>query len=425
MICDHFNNNGYFQQVVGRKLTDDEARTIKVAWDQSEQLYDAYQAGRTQDPPYADGLYQAWLDGGHDFDNLMQVFRVLKDQLAGGGQVEPPIIPDSNPGPVPSPVYGPGLTLILDLPNSKKEAFCHLNGYTGLYGLHQGGAEILNPDGTSFIPKPERESIFQLLDPGDGQLLAITEHYASVFKRINGEWKEVYNSLRQQDLALGICQTANGWLWVVANGFDNNTSRLILSVDVGFHWSAHKTFPNMTLQGICTDGRDVVLSGGDGESQLLVDGITGEVIERYPNNEGYSNWGVAIIPGSAPLKQRIISGTWNCTDKADGCYINMIGASLMPPLWYPNGKEYDKPLGTFVQAGGTCNGVPYFVITHGWDETAGESLLVKYAGGKRIEIVTKIPCAHIMGMNFTPDGKGVFLSGGVHDKNAKVFHYTL
>jgi hypothetical protein len=274
------------------------------------------------------------------------------------------------------------------------------------------------------IQLSDKESVYMMRDPGDGQILATTEWNASILKRsLSGVWEVKYSRSRHEDLMLGLAQTANGDMYGVWNGFDNNTSGIVKSTDKGNTWIDVRTFSGMMLNGICADGTEVICAGGDGYQatfQILVNGVTGQVIEKYKNEFHYSNWSVVKSNGI------INYGTWNCTPQADGCYIcTFIGAGdqVMPPLARQDGKQYFGSLGTFVQSMGIYKGIRYAVLTHGWEDQGKTTLLVHSIDGKKWVLLTEIPCAHIMGMSFGDDG--IYTMGGCYGKFGRVYFYRL
>jgi hypothetical protein len=274
------------------------------------------------------------------------------------------------------------------------------------------------------ITVQNKESIYKMLDPGDGLILATTEWNASILKRsLSGEWEVKYSRSRHEDLMLGLAQTSNGDVYGVWNGYDNNISGVVKSTDKGNSWSEVRTFNDMMLMGICADGNEVICAGGNGYQstfQILVNGITGQVIEKYNNDFHYSNWSVIKANGI------INYGTWNCTPEADGCYIcTFIGAGdqVMPPIVNEDGKQWFGPLGTFLQAMGIYQEVRYAVATFGWEDTNKNTLLLKSTDGKKWVLLSSVPCAHIMGMSFGDDG--IYLMGGCYGKFGRIYFYKL
>jgi len=328
--------------------------------------------------------------------------------------------------PIWTPPQTPGLHLIVDNPNRKAEYYEGQRILDGLllgdYGLQIGGARISKWNGltNTFTTElqTDRESIYDMFDPGDGLHLACTEHFGDIYKRnASGVWELKYTTGRHDDLMFYFRQAPDGTVYANWNGFSNQLSGLVKSTDKGNTWQPSTQFPaGMELCGMCVDGNslaDVLLGGKIGWAAIIVDG-TGKTIVSYDsgNQDGYQNW--AVI-----RKDNIINaGTWNCTDKADGSYINAInpngsGKQCMPPLYRSPGEFYIGPLGRFIEAMKIGpDGIRYAVITKGWGEE-GQALLVSSPDAYTWTLLATIPCPMIVEMDFS-DG-GVFLYGGQHE----------
>lgn len=331
--------------------------------------------------------------------------------------------PQPQPGPGPQPPTPPtphpdGLSLVLSTTDGK-ECFCALEIPEGLlvgrYGLHKGGADIMLNGKVEFTPSPERESFFQLFRTKKGRILATIEHYASVFARDNGVWACKYKTDSQPNLALGICQTDDGRLWVLWNdGWTSpDFSVLICSDDDGETWHEYKRYPGLELCGICADGNDIFMAGANDKGEVLVD-INGNVLMSVPNGFlGYQYWPVISANGVWNV------GTWNAsgTPGIEG-FINVLG---------PGGSAtaYGGDNWPFCQAMTIFKGVRYAVFTWGWEDSGKNSALFSSVSGLKgsWKKVVDVPCAHIMGVN--PGTDGLYLCGGRFGDFGRVYFYKV
>ena len=332
-----------------------------------------------------------------------------------------PVTPEVAPW---TPPQTPGLHLIFDNANSKREFFCGTRIPEGLllgdYGLQVGGAKIQKWNGLTNVLTDELqtiyESIFGMINPGDDLPVAIAEHYGAILKRDSaGKWVLKFSTERNADLALKIVQKADQSLWVIINGFDNQLSYLVKSTDLGNAWQKDFQFPaGFELCGMYANGNELILGGKNGEKQVILDGTGRVIVSWEPEGEPlhYQYW--AVIKDANGV---INAGTWNATNMADGSYINAIrpddtGQQCVPPFAVPPGKTYTGQIGAFIQAMGIKDGVRYAVLSRGWGQE-GTAVLLSANDPYNWTFECEIPCPMIVEMSFS-DG-GVFLYGGCHE----------
>ncbi len=298
------------------------------------------------------------------------------------------------PQPHPS-----GLSLIYEW-HDKKEAFCHLNGWTGRYGLHEGGADLcLNHDVKQILP--DRESVFTMLDD-----LCTTELYAGIYRLENGTWIKKYSRSRLQDLMLGLVKRANGQYVGLWTGWDNLTSGLVYSNDKD-HWTDGPMMKGRAFSGIYADGNTIRLAGRIGTAQAVAD-ENGNILASMDNGRGFWYWSIC-----GPYV-----GTWN-SNPAYGGYIDRQEGNTLSQV-YDNDNDPHRYIQSIVRL---IDNSYLAVATNDWDAPKDKTtLLLSWADGGKPKEILKIPLPHVMNLFPTADG-GADICGGRYRDFGTILHW--
>jgi hypothetical protein len=404
MICDHFNNNGDFERVAGRKLTDDEARFIHVAYSQSEIIEALYKQAVLIDPPYANDLYTKFLAGGHDPDNLI---KNAFPQIIAQGKSEPAVplpVPDGGLAPqqtgfVTPKVPGPIFMSSLPMPDGL------------LIGTYRP-ARILRFDGAIHeeLATGAESFYFPWMCP-DGQPIWTTEcDHAAIYGRdFEGDWckhntSPLENALTFEPYRIG----DNLYCW--RPDYAGATSGTIIKGDVnGLNWTPYRTLSGKQLLNMGSDGNTLRLVGNMNGYPIVTDD-TGKVIYK---REEYADNTYAYCIGN--------NGVWNfgansLSEKTDHrrAYIDVWDGNLHSVC------DLDRPWVMDMQV---FDGHRY-ALSSVWNETDHQTAqLHRSDGGQKWEHVCDIPMPSAISMSFVPGG--VYISGGLYGQWGAVYFVKL
>lgn len=314
------------------------------------------------------------------------------------------------PGPTPGPAPTPGEWNPIVDKRDGKEIFCTLWPLVCEYGLGQGGPHILRHENGQLISElhiPDAESVMEIIDPGDGLPIAITEHWGRVYKRTPAQkWEKRFDSTIQPALGLGLVKANDAAYGVVNLVYAGKSeSLLIKSLDKGVSWT--KTAVPGEMCGIGTDGLNIRLVGYQNGKAVMTN-RAGTVICSVPAIPGTGWWSVC---GEGDV--------WNMGsfDK----YMDGVDRKGMIYAW--NGSKLDPVFTTdrpHIHRLKIFNGKRWAIASWDWNAPSNKtSLLLSASNPYDWKVETEIPCPHIIGMECRPEG--TYLSGGEKDKYGKIF----
>ena len=379
--------------------------TIDAVWrtaTQSIDVEEAYQRARLIMPAYCDKLYNEWLAGGHDPDNLRDHFRAIAKE-------------QPQPGPGPGPTPGPWK------PPTASGELCRLPGPFFMSGLRTPHGLLLGTyrpaklylyDGSfrEVLSGPQ-ESFYSFYMPPDGLPLVTTECPAGVWKmNADGSFTKRWSSDLGLSLAFDVHPISGGLSLFTLDRFGGRIVTMIKSVD-GLTWSTYKDVEGHLIQAF-SDGVKELLIGEKDRYPYICDLNGNKIMQDQAYKDQTINFacyhkGVAVL-GCNNIDPLIHDGTRRngYLTYFDGNN-HIAGIDLKPPFIMNIKQDAEKEY--------------VYAVASIWNETGypNPELVWSKDGRSNWKKVADIPMPSVQTIEIA-DG-GVYCYGGKYGKYGQVY----
>lgn len=215
----------------------------RVYLEQGELMGVYYKEARKNNQEYADYLYNLWVTGQDDTQNLLDVMKIVAEQT--------PPLPDSLPQR-PGPFFMSGMPF----PDGLR---------IGTYKDNQGIARLLKFNGAfSELWKGPCESVYMIQRRKNGRVMFSTECPAGiVYENADGTFGAKQLRGEVDSLAFDIWPYRGGWMVFTVSNILYGRIKIFTSQDDGETWQLYKehTCQDGIFKQCCTDGDEYYLVG--------------------------------------------------------------------------------------------------------------------------------------------------------------------